>query len=47
MTILPDADYWWQFNDTDSLGKALAEAGHLIIGYAIPYLSGDLDPDDD
>lgn len=45
VTILPDADYWWQFNDTDSLGKALAEAGHLIIGYAIPYLAGDLEPD--
>jgi hypothetical protein len=43
--ILPDADYWWQFKDTDALGKALAEAGHLIIGYAIPYLAGDLLPD--
>lgn len=44
--ILPSANYWWQFNDTDSLGKALAEAGHLIIGYALPYLAGDLRPDD-
>lgn len=44
--ILPNANHWWQFDDTDSLGKALAEAGHLIIGYAIPYLAGDLSPDD-
>jgi hypothetical protein len=47
VSILPDADYWWQFKDTESLGKALAEAGHLIIGYAIPYLAGDLSPDDE
>ena len=47
ISILPDADHWWQFKDTDALGKALAEAGHLIIGYAIPYLAGDLNPDDE
>jgi hypothetical protein len=44
--ILPSASHWWQFDDTDSLGKALAEAGHLIIGYGIPWLAGDLSPDD-
>ena len=47
VSILPSADYWWEFKDTDSLGKALAEAGHLVIGYAIPWLSGDLNPDTD
>jgi hypothetical protein len=28
----------------DELGKALAEAGHLVIGYGIPWLAGDLVP---
>ena len=27
--ILPAADHWWTYQDTDSLGKALAEAGPL------------------
>jgi hypothetical protein len=40
--ILPDADYWWSFQDTESLGKALTEAGYLTIGYGIPWLAGDL-----
>lgn len=44
--ILPSASHWWQFDDTDSLGKALAEAGHLIIGYGIPWLANDLNPDE-
>ena len=42
VAILPSADHWWEFHNTDSLGKALAEAGHLIIGYGIPWLAGDL-----
>lgn len=42
--ILPSASHWWHFHDTDSLGKALAEAGHLAIGYGMPWLSGDLVP---
>ena len=46
VAILPDADYWWQFKDTDTLGKALAEAGHLLVGYGIPWLVGELTPDD-
>lgn len=45
--ILPSANHWWQFRDTDSLGNALAEAGHLIIGYGIQWLAGELTPDDD
>ena len=40
--ILPSADHWWQFRDVTELGKALAEAGHLAVGYAMPWLSGDL-----
>ena len=42
--ILPSADHWWTYTDTDSLGKALAEAGHLAIGYGLPWLAGELVP---
>jgi len=42
--ILPSADHWWDFRTTGELGKALAEAGHLAVGYGIPWLSGDLVP---
>ena len=42
--ILPSADHWWMFSDTESLGKALAEAGHLVVGYGIPWLAGELQP---
>jgi hypothetical protein len=44
VAILPFVEHWWTFRNTDELGKALAEAGHLIIGYGIPWLSGDLVP---
>ncbi|MBN8617870.1 MAG: hypothetical protein J0L63_03135 [Anaerolineae bacterium] len=44
VAILPSAEYWWTFANTDELGKALAEAGHLVIGFAIPWLAGDLLP---
>lgn len=42
VNILPDYDHWWTYRDTESLGNGLAEAGHLIVGYGIPWLSGDL-----
>ena len=42
VAILPAADHWWTYRDTDSLGKALAEAGHLVVGYGMPWLAGDL-----
>ena len=42
--ILPSADHWWAYSDTDSLGKALAEAGHLVVGYGMPWLAGELAP---
>ena len=45
--ILPSVDHWWTYRDTDSLGKGLAEAGHLVVGYGIPWLSGDLLPPKD
>lgn len=45
--ILPSADHWWTYRDTDSLGKALAEAGHLAVGYGIPWLAGELCPPDE
>jgi hypothetical protein len=44
VAILPSADHWWTFRNTDELGRALAEAGHLIVGYGMPWLSGDLVP---
>jgi hypothetical protein len=44
VSILPSSKHWWSFRDTTSLGHALAEAGHLAIGYGMPYLSGDLVP---
>ncbi len=44
VAILPSADHWWTFSTTDELGAALAEAGHLIIGYGMPWLTGDLLP---
>ena len=47
VAILPAADHWWAFQDTDSLGAALAEAGHLIVGYGMPWLAGDLLPPGD
>ncbi len=40
--ILPSADHWWPFRDVTEMGQALAEAGHLAIGYGMPWLSGDL-----
>lgn len=42
--ILPSGDHWWTFANTEQLGNALAEAGHLVVGYGIPWLSGDLVP---
>lgn len=44
VAILPSADHWWAFANTTELGSALAEAGHLVIGYGMPWLSGDLTP---
>lgn len=44
VAVLPSAGYWWQFSNTDGLGKALAESGHLVIGYGMPWLSGELVP---
>lgn len=44
VAILPSADHWWTFSTTEELGAALAEAGHLIIGYGMPWLVGDLLP---
>jgi hypothetical protein len=42
--ILPSAAHWWTFRTVDDLGKALAEAGHLAVGYGMPWLAGDLTP---
>jgi hypothetical protein len=42
--ILPSSDHWWTFASTDQLGHALAEAGHLAVGYGMPWLAGELLP---
>jgi hypothetical protein len=42
--ILPSAEYWWSYRDVSELGRALAEAGHLIVGYGMPWLEGKLTP---
>jgi len=44
VAILPSAAHWWTFHTTQELGQALAEAGHLVVGYGIPWLAGDLKP---
>lgn len=44
VAILPSADHWWTFSNTQKLGHALAEAGHLAVGYGIPWLAGELVP---
>ena len=44
VAILPAVDHWWTFADSESLGNALAEAGHLIVGYGMPWLAGELTP---
>ncbi len=45
VVILPSADHWWMYRDVTDLGRALAEAGHLVIGYGMPWLAGDLTPE--
>lgn len=42
--ILPSADHWWTYRDTNELGRTLGEAGSLAIAYGIPWLAGDLKP---
>ncbi|MFN8378193.1 MAG: hypothetical protein U0452_05930 [Anaerolineae bacterium] len=44
VAVLPSAGYWWTYKDVAELGRALAEAGHLTVGFGIPWLAGDLTP---
>ncbi len=44
VAILPSADHWWTFRDTETMGAALAEAGHLVVGYGMPWLARELVP---
>jgi hypothetical protein len=44
VAILPSADHWWLFTSTETLGRALGEAGHLVVGYGLPWLAGELTP---
>jgi hypothetical protein len=40
--ILPSASHWWAYRNVTELGAALGEAGHLIVGYGVPWLAGEL-----
>ncbi|MCY4526570.1 MAG: hypothetical protein OXB89_08160, partial [Anaerolineaceae bacterium] len=42
VAILPSADHWWSWQNSGDLGAALAEAGHLLFGFGIPWLNGEL-----
>lgn len=42
VAILPGADHWWVYRNTTELSSGLAEAGHLIAGFGIPWLAGEL-----
>ena len=44
--ILPSAIYWWPYREHAGLCNALAEAGHLLVGYGIPWLDEQLLPPD-
>ncbi len=44
--ILPSSQHWWQYSNTEQLGNALAEAGHLVVGYGVPWLAGEFDTPD-
>jgi hypothetical protein len=44
VAILPSDDHWWHYRSVTEMGSALAEAGHLVAGYGIPWLAGDLHP---
>lgn len=42
--IVPSAGHWWKYNNVDQLGRALGEAGSLVVAYGMPWLSGELTP---
>ena len=44
VAVLPSANYWWAWKEVAELGRALAESGHLVIGFGIPWLAGELNP---
>ena len=46
VAILPSATHWWRYQNVSELGRALGEAGSLAVAYGIPWLSGELTPDD-
>jgi hypothetical protein len=44
VAVLPSASHWWSYAHMDALGRALAEAGHLVVGFGIPWLRGAIEP---
>lgn len=47
VAILPSAAHWWTYRNVNELGRALGEAGSLVVGYGMPWLSGELAPGQD
>lgn len=44
VAVLPSANHWWTYRDVNDLCRALAEAGHLVVGFGLPWLNGELAP---
>ena len=44
VSVLPSANHWWHYRDQDELATTLVEAGHLLVGYGLPWLEDDLKP---
>ena len=44
VAILPSAQHWWSYHDQTELSAALVEAGHLLVGYGLPWLADELTP---
>lgn len=44
VSILPTATHWWLYQGQTELCQALSEAGHLLVGYGIPWLADELKP---
>jgi hypothetical protein len=46
VAILPSPSHWWTYRSITELGRALGEAGSLAVAYGMPWLSGELLPQD-
>lgn len=44
VSILPTETHWWLYQEPTEMCQALSEAGHLLVGYGIPWLAEELKP---